>query len=647
MRLKLLIFLFLTSSWIFAQKTDYNTAVKALQQISAADYPESSTISINNEEVVIDKHCLGTDISESYQKILTEEGKQQSSQVYFGYDSNYDTVEVSLIEIIKPNGTIAKVDPNSILKKVSQSAFSSFSNIYTETGWILTGSLPDLNIGDIIHEVSNDITHKARMENNFFARISVKNYSAIYKNFYQLTAPKEIKINVVDINKKENQAKFDIEEKAGKKIYTCSFNYIPEIIYEPNMDELDRFGYYIMLTTVDKWEDISKWYYGLVKNHLKVNKAIKDMVAELTKGCKNDEEKTQKIFYWAAQNIRYLGVDKEKNRPGFEPHDVTYTFETRGGVCRDKAALLVAMLREAKIPCDPILISVGYQLNTKAPVMWFNHAIAVTYDKNGNPLHILDPTNETSKDYFPQYEEDCTYIIAREKGADLQVVPISDPERNNTKINIDLTVDKDNNTSGVMTINFSGLADTYIRGQLMESSPNKRKEKLQHTIAKINPAAMLTDYSISNPENKDSNIVMVANFTISSYIEKNEKYLYIPFEASKLSLSFIYDWEMDAFSLSERNYPFKLSNTFSVDIEENLKLSTPIINASMPKDFNLDYLGFTLTGNETLSQDNKQVNAKINLKVNKIHFNQEDYILLKQKLSQLEKLGKLYIIGQI
>ncbi len=561
MRLKLSVLLILASSWIFAQKTDYNTAVTTLQKIKATDYPESSTISINNEETAIDKQCLGTCLNESYQKVLTEEGKQQSSQVYFFYDSNYDTVEVSLIEIIKTNGTVSKIDPSKVLKKVSQSAWSSFENIYSETGWILTGSLPDLEVGDIIHEVSNDITHKAKMENNFFDRISVKNYSAIYKSFYVLTAPKELKINVIDINKKADQAKFDIVEKGDKKVYTCSFNYIPEIIYEPNMDDVDKFGYYIMLTTVDKWEDISKWYYGLVKDHLNTNQAMKDTVAVLTKGCKDDEEKIRKIFYWTAQNIRYLGVDKEKNRPGFEPHDVTYTFDTRGGVCRDKAALLVALLREANIPCDPILISVGYQLNSKAPVMWFNHAIAMTYDKSGNPLHILDPTNETSKDYFPQYEEDCTYIIAREKGADLQLVPISDPERNNTKINIDLAVDKDNNTSGSMTIKFSGLADTYVRGQLMESSPSKRKEILQRNIARINPAAVLNDYTISDPQDKEHNIEMVAKFTISSYIEKDEKYLYIPFEASKLNLSFIYNWEMETFSLSDRNYPFKLSNT--------------------------------------------------------------------------------------
>ncbi len=83
-----------------------------------------------------------------------------------------------------------------------------------------------------------------------------------------------------------------------------------------------------------------------------------------------------------------------------------------------------------------------------------------------------------------------------------------------------------------------------------------------------------------------------------------------------------------------------------MDIDESLKLNSPIKNASMPKDFNLNYNGYSLTGSESLSPDNKQVNAKINLKVNKIHFSQEDYIPLKQKLSQLEKLGKLYIVGQ-
>jgi hypothetical protein len=460
MKIKFLILFLWSISALFAQKIDYKTAIESLQKTTSKDYPESSTISIENEEVNINKQCLGTRVNESYTKILNEQGKRQSSQLYFGYDSDYDTIEVVLVEVIKKDGTVNKINTKEVLKKVSQSAFGGFSNIYTETGWILTGNIPNLQIGDIVHEISKEITHKTYMENNFFDRVSIENYSTIYKRFYQLTTPKDLKINVIHINKKENLTRFEKKTVKDKNIYTCSFDYIPQIIYEPGMDDNDRFSYYIMFTTVNSWEYISKWYDGLVKGHLKTNQDIKDKVAELTKDIKTDEEKISKLFYWVAQKVRYLGVDKEKNRPGLEPHDVTYTFETRGGVCRDKAALLVAMLREAGVSSDVILISAGMQLNHKAPVMWFNHAIAIAYDKNGDPLHILDPTNETTKDFFPQYEEDNTYLIARESGADLKLVPISPASRNNTNINLALNIDEINNAKGSVKVSFSGLADT-------------------------------------------------------------------------------------------------------------------------------------------------------------------------------------------
>ncbi len=645
MKIRLIILFLWSIGAVFAQKTDYKTAIESLQGITAKDYPESSTISIENQEVEINKECLGTNLNEVFTKILNEQGKQQSSQLYFGYDSDYDTLEVVLVEVIKLDGTVNKINTKEVLKKVSQSAFGGFSNIYTETGWILTGNIPNLEVGDIVHEISKNITHKAYMDNNYFNRISVEKYSTIFKSFFKLTTPKDLKINVIHINKKENLATFKEQTVGDKNIYTCSFNYIPQIIYEPGMDDNDFFSYYIMLTTVDNWEYISKWYYGLVKDHLVTDQAIKDKVAELTKDAKDDEEKMSKLFYWVAQKVRYLGVDKEKNRPGLEPHDVTYTFETRGGVCRDKAALLVAMLREAGIQSDVILISAGMQLNHKAPVMWFNHAIAISYDDKGEPLHIFDPTNETSKDFLPQYEEDNTYLIAREKGADLKIIPVSPASKNNTNISLALKIDDENNATGSIKVTYSGLADTYVRGSLMRKSPNKRKEMLQKTVSAIHPSASIIDFSISDPENKDENIMMEATFDIPNYIDKDGDQVFVPYEASKLSLSFIYNWEMEVFNLSDRNYPFKIDNTFSVDINEKINFATPISSVSVPKSIDLDYKGFKLVGTSVLSDDKKELNAKVSFSSSRIHFKKEEYKELKDKLSGLEQLEKLYIIG--
>ena len=45
------------------------------------------------------------------------------------------------------------------------------------------------------------------------------------------------------------------------------------------------------------------------------------------------------------------------------------------GVCRDKAALLVSLLRTAGLNSYPVLINVGTKMDPDVPDPFFNHAI--------------------------------------------------------------------------------------------------------------------------------------------------------------------------------------------------------------------------------------------------------------------------------
>jgi len=406
-------------------------------------------------------------------------------------------------------------------------------------------------------------------------------------------------------------------------------------------------AYYIVYTTIKRWNDISKWYYSLVAPHLSIDDAIKDTVRTLIKDCKTKDEKIKKIFYWVAPSIRYLGVDREKGKPGFEPHDVTYTFSTRGGVCRDKSALLVSMFREAGIPSDPILIAAGYQLNPVAPVIMFNHAVVVSYDEKGQPEYFFDPTAETTKDFFPQYEEDCSYIIASEKGDDLKLVPVSKPSRNNTAINISITVNNNLSADGKITGKFSGLSDSYIRSSLMNMTPQKIKELVEETVTDMHPLAEVIDFVVSDPKDKSKDIEFSANFSIPNYINKDKNQVYIPFEASKFSLASTIDYSLGAFQLSERKYPFKLPGTFSIDITEELKVPFQLNEMSMPRVPELNYEGFKLTQETKLLEDNTNLLSKTSFSSEKIHFTQGEFIPVRAKLSFMEQLEQLYIIGGI
>ena len=626
---------------LFAEEISYDEAVTMLQNVSQADYPEADQISVNNEIINLDEKCKGTYFEENYQKILTERGRKYTD-LWFGYDTMYDTVFVKTVQIIKKDGKVVDIDPYSILIE-SNNALSKFSNIYSETSKLLKGDLPNIEIGDIIRTITIRTVHNTRMENHYYAQISVETHSPILKRYYELNLPENINLNIHHINEKSGYVNYSEENINGKKIYKFNISVAPQILYEPSMESSDEFAYYILLTTIESWEELSKWYYSIVAPHLDVNDEIIAKTKELTADCKTRKEKAEKLYYWVAKKVRYLGVDKETYKPGYEPHDVSYTFSTLGGVCRDKAALLVTMLRIAEIEADPILIASGYKLNPIAPVMWFNHAVAVSYDEKGDPEFFFDPTDENSKELFPQYLEDCSYIIASEKGNTLKVVPLSPAENNNVKISLSIDIDKNDSAVCSLQMDYTGLADGFMRGRLMRMNPQKKQEMIESIISKIHPFSNLIDYSVSDPNNTDEYISMSINFEISDYVSESNDLILVPLEAYKLSMSFLYGYQLRAFNLSERKYPFKLDNTYSIDISETIKFPEKMPNITFPKITEFNKKGFNFRSNLE-NKDNQTISFNSSFSTNKIHFKKEDFSLLKNEIANLAAYEKLYLI---
>ncbi|GAG14126.1 unnamed protein product, partial [marine sediment metagenome] len=255
-----------------------------------------------------------------------------------------------------------------------------------------------------------------------------------------------------------------------------------------------------------------------------------------------------RIFYWIANHVRYLGVDGEKYRPGLEPHDITYTFETRGGVCRDKSALLTAMFRIAGVESDVILISSGSRLNVEAPVLGFNHAITVSYDEKGEPEYIFDPTNENTKDFLPKDEEDNSYLIASKKGDTLRITPVSPPSKNNSTLNIKLKLDEKGFAAGKIEFLFFGFADTVFRGYFARLSPYEVENSISRIINILHPNARLIDFNCTDPHDKEKDLKILANVKIENYVSLTNNMIFIPFDAANLKMHLLYNYIMSPFN---------------------------------------------------------------------------------------------------
>jgi hypothetical protein len=377
---------------------------------------------------------------------------------------------------------------------------------------------------------------------------------------------------------------------------------------------------------------------------METSEEMKAKTLEIVEGAETREEKASRLFYWVARNVRYLGVDMEKNRPGFEPHDVKYTFDTRGGVCRDKAALLTAMLRLAGVGSDVILISSGGRLNFEAPMVWFNHAITVSYDDKGEPEFIFDPTDETTKDFLPKYEEDNSYLIASETGETLRTTPVSPPEKNNSTINIDLKVSGDD-AEGTVEIRVNGLADTIARSIFSNYSDHETRTLLIRMISGINSNAEVKDLTYTDPKDFSSDINVNAKIKVPGIITRTDGHVFIPFVAPKLDIHFLYGSVMRTFGLNSRKFDFKMDGTYSMDTNIIIEFDREISSVSVPNTEDLDIMGFK-TGLDS-KNDGKKLEVSYHFESSQIHFKKDDYLPLKLKLSALSSANNLYMIGSV
>ena len=204
---------------------------------------------------------------------------------------------------------------------------------------------------------------------------------------------------------------------------------MPQAFPEPDMPPMHTCAQRLLVSTIPTWQDLSRWYWKLSEPRMAATvPEMQETVDALVAGAASRDERIWRVFTYVSQKIRYMGVTPEEEAPGYEPHDVKLTFQNKYGVCRDKAALLAAMLRMAGVEAYPVLIHVGERRDPDVAQIFFNHAIvAAVSEKPGavgaDRYILMDPTNENSARLLPEYLCEKSFLVATPEGEALPRIP--------------------------------------------------------------------------------------------------------------------------------------------------------------------------------------------------------------------------------
>lgn len=329
---------------------------------------------------------------------------------------------------------------------------------------------PDLQAGDVFElEYTLSPVGDHNPYGRYFAQIvGFSGALACDSQRYVLRAPDAISINSAEHLLAPAQVRHD----GGENVFVWEKNNAPALMREMRSPSLSEQGAYVHVSSFNSWDDLGSWYADLVRPQFKLNDQLEAVAAQMVARHPNQLDRIAAIYDLVLQNTRYVAL--EFGVYGVKPYPVTQTYSRKFGDCKDKASLMVALLRATGIDADLALVrtqDLGEILPTPPSASIFDHAIVYV---PGFDLW-LDGTAEFSRlRELPVEDQGVMALTVDADGhAALRRTPRSSPGDNFSRRTIHATI------SSQGAISFTGA--TYVRG---EDAPELRR-KLDPQSAKL------------------------------------------------------------------------------------------------------------------------------------------------------------------
>jgi len=172
---------------------------------------------------------------------------------------------------------------------------------------------------------------------------------------YVLVTPKSRKL-YVDAQRVPN-LKQTTEDRGDLRIYRFAADKVPALQPEPAMPPWASLLGYVHVSTYRSWKDLGRWYWGLVHEQFDVDEETKKLALEITKGKTTPTDKVKAVYDWVIDRTRYVAL--EFGIYGYKPHRCVQTVTRGWGDCKDKATVIVTLLRQLGIDATIVIVRSG------------------------------------------------------------------------------------------------------------------------------------------------------------------------------------------------------------------------------------------------------------------------------------------------
>ncbi|MCK4235004.1 DUF3857 and transglutaminase domain-containing protein [candidate division WOR-3 bacterium] len=506
------------------------------------DYPKANAIYLLDEgEFTVDEHFIFT--RHSIVKILNEAGLRYANvEIRFDEENEIHNIKG---RTIRKDGTIVELNPENIHEK---SLFPEFILYADSKAKVFT--MPGAEVGSII-EYSYSILYKAP----FAPSWQFQRNEPILLSIITLNVPNYLKYNYMVASRKEIEVDKTISHPGSSTKAIFKVKNAPAITREPFMlppsEVTSRiyfslaqfrsiFGFVAPIEG-ESWDILGDGYWRATKDKISANKTIKSKTQELISGLTTDKEKIEALYNFIQTKIRYVAIEIERGRA--IPHNPSEVFNNKYGDCKDKAFLLITMLKEIGIDAVPVLTRTansGKVIKQFVTAQQFNHVIVAVpaeyfidmkeYDEvvikgdkdytTSDDYILLEPTSRsTACSQIPWYLENTNALFVKESESKLISIPSSKSNQNRTIHECNADIEKDGTLICSVTCTKTGQEANRARTLLQPLSEAEKREWFEQELSDKCHGSILKEYSISELFSLCEPLILNYSFYIPQYAQ--------------------------------------------------------------------------------------------------------------------------------
>jgi transglutaminase-like putative cysteine protease len=452
-------------------------------------------------------------------KILTPRGAERYGGVGISYN-RWETITGLRASVLSPEGKKIEVKKHHIVDSNQFGSFELYSDSKQRT-IVFPGAVP----GAVV-----EYGYEKDVRNLFFlsSEISMQDEIPIQSRILTVTAPASFPLR---ISVRGGAPEYSRTEAGGRVTHRWQVRDAPGFKPEPDMPPFEDMVGRVSVTPKEvvwegsridagNWDGIAAWDWSLARDRMAPTPEVSQAARELTVGVHEPMEKIRRLYEFVQSKVDYVAI--YLGLGGWQPHPAADILRHRYGDCKDKATLLIAMMRSLGIPGHHVLVNTRDEgiIDRDDPTPFvFNHVIVATPTEEG--YLFMDPTSEKAPfGDLPYNDQGIPVVVVKDDGrADLVETPLTAPERNRTHRFVTAAIGPTGDLTGNYVADYWGQA-RLMMANVLESKPTDQEDYIEGLMSWLVPGAVLKGHEVTLPKGPTDPLRIAARFEIPRFVTR-------------------------------------------------------------------------------------------------------------------------------